>query len=269
LKQISLSYNLFFSAIILVFTLASCEKEDSNPEMQTVIDNMAFETEFASMIPLINNVAAANQTAKSAKSSSLSTINNSTNKSNSYPITKIIDYGTGTVDPIDNKTRKGQIVITLDSSWDTIGATVTVEFVNYYMSNGSQFTCDSMKIIHAAAHTLTFDIINGHFHTPDWDLFFSSTKTLTQIAGMEDTDSSDDVFQFTGHSNGVNREGKPFSSNILVPIVKKYSCSWLDSGQIVITPEGLAIRIVDLGTGTCDNKGTITINGDIFTFSMN
>ena len=268
MKQISFSYNLFFSAIILVFTLASCEKEDSNPEMQTVIDNTALETEFASMIPLINNVAANNQTAKSVKSGSLSTINISTNKSTSYPITKIIDYGTGTVDPIDGKTRKGQIVITLESSWDIIGATVTIEFVNY-MNNGSQFNCDSMKIIHAAAHTLTCDIIKGHFNNPNWALSFSSTKTLTQIAGMEDTDSSNDVFQLTGNSNGITREGKPFSLNILIPIVKKYSCSWLDSGQAVLAPEGLADRIVDFGTGTCDNKGTVTINGDIFTFSMN
>lgn len=273
MKQISFSYNLFFSAIILVFTLASCEKEDSSPEMQTVIDNTVLETEFTSMIPMINNVAANNQTAKSVKSGSLSTINISTNKSTSYPITKIIDYGTGTVDPIDGKTRKGQIVITLDSSWDTIGATATVEFVNYYISDGSnnfiQFTCDSMKIIHAAAHTLTCDIINGHFYTPNWALSFNSTKTLTQIAGMEDTDSSNDVFQLTGSSSGVNREGIDFFSYISVPIVKKHSCPWLDSGRIEYANPGLVARDIDFGTGDCDNKGTVTINGNIFTFSMN
>jgi hypothetical protein len=36
-----------------------------------------------------------------------------------------------------------------------------------------------------------------------------------------------------------------------------------------LTPEGKSKRIIDFGNGNCDNKATITIDGNKFQFDLN
>jgi hypothetical protein len=57
--------------------------------------------------------------------------------------------------------------------------------------------------------------------------------------------------------------------NVTVPVEKRASCTWITKGRIDLTPEGLATRTVDYGDGTCDDKATLTINGNTFQFQMN
>ncbi len=274
MKRILFS-SLFFVSAITAFTLTSCKKEEPDTETQSAIDNSVCEGEFTSRMPVINSIAIKEQGVKSMMSGSPTIIIDPADTVNGFPITLILDYGTvGTVDAADSKTRKGQIQATFDRSWDSLGAIVTVRFLNYYVKNAGaanfvQYTCDSMMIVHNAAYSYTNTIIGGKCIAATWGMEWACTRLLTQTAGMGDTIASNDVFEFTGSAVGKNREGKNYTVIVVVPVVKKSSCAWIDSGRIDLIPEGLAVRTVDYGTGVCDNQATLTINGNTFAFTMN
>jgi hypothetical protein len=75
--------------------------------------------------------------------------------------------------------------------------------------------------------------------------------------------------QISGSNSGIDRNGLRWTSTITSPLVRELNCNWINKGTIVITPEGKPERKVDFGDGTCDNKGTITIEGNYFEFTMN
>lgn len=273
MKRILFSSILFVGAALL--TLNSCKKEEPDTETQSAVDNSVCEGEFTSRMGVINGFAIKEQGVKSMMSGSPTIIINPADTLDGWPITMTLDYGTvGIVDSIDGKTRKGQIQAKFDRSWDTLGAVVTVKLLNYYVKNAGaanfvQYACDSMMIIHNSAFSYTNNIINGKCIAPSWNLEWSCTRTLTQTAGAGDLNPYNDVFQFTGSANGKNRDGKTYTVNIVSPVVKRVSCSWIESGRIDLTPQDLATRTVDYGSGVCDNQATLTINGNSFAFTMN
>jgi hypothetical protein len=273
MKRILYSALVLFSAAAAL-TLNSCKKEEPDTETQSAVDNSVCEGEFTSRMGVINSIAIKEQGVKSMMSGQPTIIINPADTLDGFPVTMILDYGTGTVDSVDGKVRKGQMICTFSNSWDTIGTTITVKLNNYYIAKNSsapwwKYDCDSMMIIHTAANSFTNNIIGGKCTSSSWNLEWACTRTLTQTGGMGDLNPYNDVFEFTGNAQGKNREGKKYTVNVTVPVIKRASCSWITQGRIDLTPEGLATRTVDYGDGTCDDKATLTINGNTFQFTMN
>ena len=271
MKRILLASILSVSAIAL--TLNSCKKTEPDTETQSAVDNSICEGEFTSRMPVIHGFAIKENGVKSMldeRTGSCPSINiNPADTLDGFPVTMMLDYGTGCVDSIDHKVRKGQIYATFNKSWDSAGAVVTVKLVNYYVGS-LHYTCDSIMITRNSLTSFTNQIIGGKCIDPSWNLEWSGTRTLTQTAGFATPfNPYDDVFSLTGNANGKNRNGKTYTVNITSPVVKRATCSWIESGKIDITPEGLSARTVDYGNGTCDNQASLTINGNTFTFTMN
>jgi hypothetical protein len=41
------------------------------------------------------------------------------------------------------------------------------------------------------------------------------------------------------------------------------------SGIIEVTPDNVSPRLIDFGTGSCDNAATVTVNGNIYNVELN
>ncbi|HEY0031447.1 MAG TPA: hypothetical protein VGC65_11855 [Bacteroidia bacterium] len=273
MKRILYSSLLFVSAVTAL-TLNSCKKEEPDTETQSAIDNSVCEGEFTTRLGIINGFAIKEQGVKSMMSGSPTITIDPADTLNGFPITMILDYGTGTVDSLDGKVRKGKIYATFDRSWDTLGAVITVKMVNYFVAKNTtaawwKYDCDSLMIIHNAPYSFTNTIVGGKCTSATWNLEWACSRTLTQTEGAGDLNPYNDVFTFTGSASGKNRDGKNYTVNVTVPVVKRATCSWIEKGRIDLTPEGLATRTVDYGTGTCDSQATLTINGNAFMFTMN
>lgn len=272
MKRILYSSLLFVSASVAL-TFNSCKKEEPDTETQSAIDNSVCEGEFTGRMGMINNFAIKEQGVKSAGQPTISFVPADT--LDGFPITMYIDYGTtGITDPVDGKTRKGMVTAKFDRSWDTLGCNVTVKLIGYYVktatgTNFVNYACDSIMISHPSAYTYNNKIIGGECHAASWDLEWACDRTLTQTAGMGDTLLTNDVYQFTGNAQGKTREGKNYTVNVISPVTKSMSCTWIQSGKIEITPEGKATRTVDYGPNICDDQATLTINGNTFAFTMN
>ena len=69
----------------------------------------------------------------------------------------------------------------------------------------------------------------------------------------------DDIYLIRGNYNGVNRSGLSFNSLITTPIRKELSCKWPVSGVLEITPQNLQTRVIDFGSGACDNDALVSV----------
>jgi hypothetical protein len=267
MKRIYLASAIFVSAMAV--TLSSCKKQEPDTETQSAVDNNICETEFTKSMSTINGFAIKEQGVKDMMTACPMIIAADTVATPGWPRTFEIDYGTGCTDSIDGKTRKGQVYVTVSNRWHVVGSYIKVMLVNYSV-NGLTYACDSIKITHSAAYAFHNQVFKGKCTSADWQLAWESDRTFTQTQGMTTPlVPYDDVFTLTGSASGTNRNSKNYTVNITSPITKRASCSWIESGRMDITPDGLAARTVDFGNGNCDNQATLTINGNTFTFTMN
>lgn len=262
---------LFLSVLavsIVALTFNSCKKDKPDTETQSAVDNNICESEFTKVMPTVNGFGIKENGVRSIETV-CPAITIDSSATNGWPRILTIDYGTGCTDSIDGKIRKGKVICKFYSRWNTIPSKVKVTLLNYYVNNVS-YAADSITISHDAATTFTNTIYKGKCTGSNWNLEWAATRTTSQTAGSNTPlDPYDDVFQITGNADGKNRNGLAYKINITSAIIKRSSCSWIESGKMDLTPDGMATRTVDFGTGVCDNQATLTINGNTFTFSMN
>lgn len=271
---------IFLPAILIassIITLNSCKKKtEVDNETQSVVDNALCEQQFMAIQPVVNDkgiqenglkrIAATCETFTVVAGDTI----DASPKDGIYdlgPVTFQIDYGTIGCVGADGVFRKGKINITTAKKWKMYGNTVTVDLIGY-MANTVNYS-GQVQITRLDSLTLTTNIINGHCTNGTWNIDYVGTKTMKQIAGFSTKlDASDDIYSITGNSSGKNREGRNFTTSITSALIKKTNCKWLTSGTLELTPDGFATRIVDFGSGTCDDDATFTVNGQTVSFKL-
>ena len=180
-----------------------------------------------------------------------------------FPKTVTIDFGTGCLGR-DGKYRKGKIVSIYTNPLVLPGAKVSTTFVDYFV--------DSFKIegTHITENTSTSNmqgwkvtVLNGKItntNNGNWRQW-NSTKSVLQIEGNGTPGFPlDDVYKITGGAAGSNSAGNTWSSVIVEPLIKKFTCHWIVKGTKRITRNGNE-GLLDYGNGNCDNQAVIYING--------
>ncbi len=134
-----------------------------------------------------------------------------------------------------------------------------------------KITNSSSQITTSLSRQFTVDIIDGKLNKPNGNYTeWNSHKVITQIEGLVTPDyPRDDIFKLEGSSHGKAKRGSllvAWESAIVEPLIKKFTCPWIVKGQIKTTRVNSSVNntwvaILDFGTGDCDNKATITING--------
>ncbi|HEU4718249.1 MAG TPA: hypothetical protein VFU15_10460 [Bacteroidia bacterium] len=259
-------------AVIVIAALAinSCKKDTTDTDTTAETDNSICENEFMRTLPTVNSIAI--DDAGVHRTGPGNTMSSSCPShyiiGTQWPKTLVIDYGTGCTDPVDGKVRKGRIRCVLSNSWDSIGTTCTMSLDTFFVG-AIQFegTC---TITRTGTNTFHKVVTNGKCTksgTSPWTVLWDCDRTIEYQSGLTDS-TQVQVIKITGTNHGTDRNGKTWSSDITTPIIRDMDCSWLTSGVVDITPEGKPTRTVNFGDGTCDNKGTITVDGSTFEFTM-
>ncbi|MCB0643761.1 MAG: hypothetical protein KDC44_19070 [Phaeodactylibacter sp.] len=178
----------------------------------------------------------------------------------SYPRTVTIDYGQEGCEGPHGHIRKGVIEVFLTDSMSMVGAERTVSFLD--------FSIDDVQILGSkvlvnmgpnaddqptAGRTVELQFLFPNDQEASW----SASQTITLIEGSSTTAFLDNVWQIEGSGEGINRNGVPFSSQIVEPLIKPRSCPWIVSGIRTVTVNDLQ-RSLDFGDGECDRKATLT-----------
>lgn len=285
-KNITLSVVFALSSL---FLLNSCTKEDKevDNETQSAVDNAVCEQQFMAITPVVNekgiNEAGIKKIAASCGTWTILGAISGTNTANvatdtivdangfyqNGPVTFEIDYGTttGCLSFDSVSTRYGVIRITTAKRWNSYNNPVTIDLLNYKINNinySAQIIINRLDSV-----TVTMQVNNGHCTNGTWNIDYTGTKVIKQIAGYSTKNNeADDVISIDGNSSGKNREGRNFTTDITSPLIKKSTCKFFTSGTVDVTPDGFKTRIIDFGSGECDNQATYTVNGQTISFNL-
>lgn len=194
---------------------------------------------------------------------------------NGFPRTITVDFGDTYCNAKNGRQRKGKIIITQSAPRYSTGAVRSITFENYYVNDykieGTQSVTFNGKDENGF-YSWTWKLVGGVVSTPDGlTLTRDAEHTRTLVEGAETRHNRwDDVWEISGSASGVNAKGEAYTRTIDAenPVVRPASCYFATKGSVTIEREGKSNAILDYGDGTCDDKATIEVDGEIKEISL-
>lgn len=257
------------SATLLVAGIAGCKKDDN--KTATYIEDKDFGAEYARFEQLSNNAITFTDQAYHARSlalkggdvlgSSCATVSVDTaNK------TVGVDFGTVNCLCKDARYRRGRIISKYTNGYNDSGSVRTIVFDNYYINDnkieGSVIVTNLGKnkqglLNYSVETSVTFLTPKG----------ITAKRTSMQkriyTAGGYSGNVYDDRYEVTGWGSLYRADGSAYTTSIKQAIEIDPNCDWPMQGVVeLIPPHGIA-RVLNYGGPGCDNKATLTINGEV------
>jgi len=184
-----------------------------------------------------------------------------------------IDFGDTNCLCRDGRYRRGKIIVTFTGRYRHPGTVITYGFDEYYV-NGNNV--DGTKIISNMGfnedNNMYYTIeVAGLIHLADdgGTISWNASKIREWVEGIHTIFNRwDDVYLISGEANGIRPDGNTWESQIVNPLRVQISCKWIVSGTMEIQRGELPLRILDYGTGECDNIATVLVNGVTYTIFL-
>jgi hypothetical protein len=180
-----------------------------------------------------------------------------------YPKTVTIDFGDSCLGN-DGKVRRGKMVLHFTAPVRRPGAVVTLTFVNYHVNRAHiEGTKIFRNLSDLPTHKWSIEVLDGKVTFPNGRGYtYEGIKTVKQIAGMLTGIVRDDVYQITGRSKTIFRNGVTIILNTEDALIKKVNCHWISEGTLKIKINDRVLKL-DFGfpnNGNCDNKALLSWN---------
>ena len=162
--------------------------------------------------------------------------------------------------------RSGQLICTYSGEWG-VGITLSITFNDYFV-NGEAISGSIAGTYNSedkGTRNFTVTATDMKVTLTDGKTFsWSSSKTFNMVKGMLTfLNPTDDVYEMTGTSNGINKKGETYAS-ASSDLRKEYGCKLPVSGTVTITKEGdtpIEINFDHDGNADCDTWVKLTQNG--------
>jgi hypothetical protein len=169
-----------------------------------------------------------------------------------------LDFGTTNCPCKDGKQRRGKIEVEYKGDKKVLGTQVIYTPNQYFVNDFG--VAGKKTVTYSAPYTWTIKVENGVVTKPDGKtITWSSNRVRTMVSGTSTPEPNDDTYEVSGTSSGKNSAGNDYSYETLSPLLFSYGCDYISSGKLKIKRSGKKDAIIDYGNGTCDNKGTITV----------
>jgi len=156
--------------------------------------------------------------------------------------------------------RYGRLLADFYGKFGIEGSAVDITFSNYfyreYEINGSiRVIFKARSSADEEVHTLYLQngTVNDGTNSINW--------TASQLWTVTAKPNKPEIFSITGNSNGTNRKGNTFKSELLTENIMTEDCLYVTSGTLKIEVQNLSLRVLDYGSGACDRNAEATING--------
>ena len=189
-----------------------------------------------------------------------------------FPKLVTLDFGTTNCAGPDGVNRRGIINVVFTGKYRDSNTTITITTNNYFVND---YQVQGTKTITNLGHingvlTYLVNVSNAVITTSaNKTISYNSARTRRWIVG-ESTPLvvSDDVYEITGNANGTGTNGNSFTANITTPLRIQMNCYYIVSGVVKLSPANLADRIIDFGSGVCDDQATVSILGKTYTITL-
>lgn len=195
-----------------------------------------------------------------------------------FPKTVVLDFGAGCTS--HGHRRSGKITTVYTGRLIEPGMSATTTFDNYTIDSlsieGTQ-TITNSTTPGGNQRQFTTEVTNAKLSKPNGNYQeWNASRAISQIEGNGTALPGDDIFRVTGHSAGKTKRGDLivlWTSEIEEPLIKRFNCRWFSKGSVKTTRSGLPSgtpwnAVLDFGTGNCDNKAELTINGNVYQITL-
>lgn len=263
----------FLPAIALL--LSACGGTTSTPddkETDSSKDNSFAQNEFDIIAQTFDGEASNNTTLNGRINGTTSyfcdnaTTNVVDNGNGTYTMT--IDFGTG-CNCLDEKTRAGKLIGTFSGKWNQANSVLTITPQNYTVTakSGVKYTLSFQKTIEYLGlntnnhREYKHKTMNAIMTDPTGDkITWNSNQTIEWVEGYGDPNVASYKYLVSGTSSGTAMNGVSFNANITSPLDFRNDCKYrIVAGKLEVTPVGGLARVIDYGSGTCDDKATLTV----------
>ncbi len=184
---------------------------------------------------------------------------------NSSPRNMVIDYGIVNYLCTDGNYRRGIIMVSWTGKYREQNTVISISFNNFYQNNNQVEGLKNLTNMGRNENgklkfsiTVSGKITNTDGQTHQWN----SNRTRIWLEGEATPLVSDDIYEISGNTSGVNRNGLIYTALITSNLLVDLGCEYrITRGIIELTPEGKAKRTIDFGSGNCDKLINVTING--------
>lgn len=259
-------------ALILALITSSCRKSvrDEDKDTKAAQDFALADVCFNDFSNLLTEVMESESGLRSTNLLSCATV---TVDTLAFPMTVAIDFGTGCTGS-DNRTRSGIVYATFTGKYRDSLSVITITPSNNYYLEGRKI--EGTKIITNKGHNsdgnlwFTVEVNNAVITdtSENWTITFDSDRIREWTEGEGTAILSDDVYEISGTMDGTSRTGNHFTASTTTPVTIKLNCAWAVSGVIEVQPDNVAPRIIDFGSGSCDNDATVSVNGYVIDVEM-
>jgi hypothetical protein len=283
------SLTKIFSALLImgIVTFVSCKKESSNTSSsqdeinatsEATSNDAAAEVEYNDVYDNVVNINAGENLGivdgggifgREDSVGRCFTVTVSPATPGVFPKTVTIDFGAGCTGK-DGRTRSGKIISVFTGHLAESGQSVTTTFDNYYVDSFKiEGTHKITNVSTSNNRSFNVTVTNGKITKPNGKWFtWNSDKTIVQVEGNGTPRwPFDDKFEITGSKSGSNSAGKTWSATIVEKLIRTGDCRWIKKGVVTLIRNNNSATL-NYGDGTCDNKATITINGQTFEITL-
>ncbi|HYE56755.1 MAG TPA: hypothetical protein VD996_18035, partial [Chitinophagaceae bacterium] len=156
------------------------------------------------------------------------------NPPQTFPVKVVLDFGNGCTGR-DGRLRKGKIITVYSGPLIFPGSMVETSFDGYSVNRiqvEGTHRVENKSTLQKRTFAITVD--NGKLTKPDGDYSqWSSARTLPDN-----------------------------------PLIKRFTCRWIVKGKMAIRNNSSDVAVIDYGNGLCNNKATITINGQAYEITL-
>jgi hypothetical protein len=183
-------------------------------------------------------------------------------------LTATIDFGPKNCKCYDGKNRRGKIQVKITRNMNIIGSSIVYTAVDYYVNDNGVSGTKTLTIEDANSFRIVVE--NGKVTKANGGIItWNTDRKLTMTAGNDTPlDFTDDVFEVSGSSSGINAAGNAYKFTTLTPLVKARACQWITAGKLKVERAGKLDAVVDYGDKTCDDKATVSVGNTTFPFTL-
>ncbi|MCF8366776.1 MAG: hypothetical protein K9H16_13390 [Bacteroidales bacterium] len=189
------------------------------------------------------------------------------------PHEMVIDFGEENCLCRDGRYRRGKIINTFSGRYRQPGTVITHGFDEYFVNDNK---VEGSRVL----TNMGYNEDDNMYFTIEIEALITLAEQETTISWnaskvrewVEGSDTPrfrrDDVYLITGSASGLRPSGSGWTREIIIPLRRELNCRFLVSGSIEIIPDDQPLRLLDYGSGECDNEATITVNGRTITIFL-
>jgi len=281
MKTKQLTLGIAIVAIAFTSILSSCKKktkEETDSDTSSASDQSLASTSVNDLTSISDEAGRSGSLSsfKTSESSAiLSTCATITFDTLAAAKTITVNFGATNCLCNDGRYRRGNIKMNFTGKYRDSFTVITITPLNYFV-NDNQLT-GSTTITnkgHNAAHHLVYEI-NANMTiikaSGAGTISWTSIRQREWTTGETTISWLDDTYSITGNASGTTANGNTFTSIITTPLIRNMAAGCrrhFTAGVLEHTPGGKATRIIDFGSGSCDDQATVTINGHVYTITL-